>query len=362
VTLSAHGGDLLRRVHQLGLSSDGLVDFSASINPLGTPEGVLKAAQLALLRVEHYPEIDALSLVEALATYHGLPRENLLAGSGATELLSLFPKVFRPRRALLVTPAFSEYERSLRRENAVVDFFSLSAEQHFQLDIEKMLPQMKNDTDLVLLANPGNPSGAGIAPQVILDLADRIRGKAMLAVDEAFVDFSPQRSVIKQVADYPNLVVFRSLTKFYAIPGLRAGYMAGPAEAIARLVAAKDPWTLSTPAIEAAKTCLAEESHRQVTLERIPLLRQQLGAGLSALGCRVFPSEANYLLMRLPGEDSAAGQLCDQLLAEGVLARDCSNFHSLDHHYLRVAVRCHADNSRLLGAMQSAFKTFGWIT
>ena len=360
MTLSNHGGDLLRRAHQLGLPTEALVDFSASINPLGTPAGVLKAAQQALLRVEHYPEIDALSLVEALAAYHELPQENLLAGSGATELLSLFPKVMRPRRALLVTPAFSEYERSLRRENAAVDYFPLSAELHFQLDIVKLQRQMQSDTDLVLLANPGNPAGTGIDPQALLELAAALRGRAMLAVDEAFVDFCPQRSVIGRVAQYPNLFVFRSLTKFYGIPGLRAGYMAGPAEALARLAAAKDPWTLSTPAIEAAKACLAEQSHRQATLGMMPALRRQLAAGLSALGCRVFPSEANYLLLRLPGENSDAGQLCDQLLAAGVLVRDCTNFHSLDQHYLRVAVRCQADNNRLLGAMQSAFKALGW--
>lgn len=360
MTLPSHGGDLLRRAHQLGLSTDALLDFSASINPLGSPAGVLKAAQQALLRVEHYPEIDALSLVEALAAYHDLPQENLMAGSGATELLSLFPQVFKPRRALLVIPAFSEYERNLRRENAAVDYFPLSAEHHFQLDIEKLLQQIKEDTDLVLLANPGNPAGAAIDPQVILALAERILGKAMLAVDEAFVDFCPHRSVINRVAQHPNLFVFRSLTKFYGIPGLRAGYMAGPAEAMARLASAKDPWTLSTPAIEAAKACLAEHSHRQATLEMIPVLRRQLAEGLSALGCLVFPSEANYLLMRLPGEGSDASQLCDQLLASGVLVRDCTNFSSLDHHYLRVAVRCQADNNRLLDVMQSAFRALGW--
>jgi len=362
MTLSGHGGDLLRRAHQLGLSSSALLDFSASINPLGTPEGVLRAAQQALLRVEHYPEIDALSLVEALAAYHELPQENLLAGSGATELLSLFPHVFKPRRALLVTPAFTEYERNLRREHAAIDYFPLSAENHFQLDVEKLLQQMKNDTDLILLANPGNPTGAGIDVQTILELTERTRNRAMLAVDEAFVDFCPLHSVVNRVPDYPNLFVFRSLTKFYSIPGLRAGYMAGPAEKMARLAAAKDPWTLSTPAIEAAKACLEESGHRQTTLEMIPALRQELAAGLSKLGCQVFPSQANYLLMRLPGGDPDAGLLCEELLGAGILVRDCTNFHGLNCRYLRVAVRCRADNDRLLDAMQRAFGSLGWLS
>lgn len=360
MSLADHGGDLLRRAHRLGVSSGTLLDFSASINPLGAPAAVLSAAQQALLRVEHYPEIDALSLIEALANHHAMPQENLLAGSGATELLSLFPRVFQPRRALLVTPAFSEYERSLRRENAAIDSFPLLAETHFQLDVESLLSQLKSDSDLVLLANPGNPTGAGVDPLAILELSERTRGRLMVAVDEAFVDFCPQRSVIGQVPHCSNLFVFRSLTKFYSVPGLRAGYMAGPAEQIRCLAAAKDPWSLSTPALEAAKACLLEAGHRQETLALIPVLRQQLADGLRALGCVVFPSEANYLLMRLPGQDSDSTQLCEHLLAVGILVRDCRNFQSLDHHYLRVAVRSSSDNGKLLGAMASAFRHFGW--
>ncbi len=347
-----HGGDILRKAHRLGIAAEDLLDFSASINPLGTPPAVLEAARSALAQVRHYPEIDALSLVEALAAHHDLPAANLLPGSGATELLALFPEVFRPRRALLVTPAFSEYARNLRRVGTIIDSFALRPEQNFALSVDALLQAVKPDTDLLLLANPGNPTGVAIEAPTLLELTRRIPQRTMIAVDEAFIDFTPQRSIISRVNQHPHLYVFRSLTKFYAIAGLRAGYMAGPADGIARLSAAKAPWSLSTPAIAAAKACLTEAAHRQRTLVDIPVLREQFAADLATLGCHVFPSSANYLLLRLPGESPDADQLSEALLAERVLVRPCGNFPPLDNRYLRVAVRSRDENKTLIRALQ----------
>jgi len=173
MSVADHGGDILRRASSLGLSVEELLDFSASINPLGTPPAVLHAASEALLQSHHYPEIDARSLVDALAEHHDLPAANLLAGCGATELLVLFPEVFRPRRALLVTPAFSEYERNLLRVGTTIDPFPLNAVDDFNLSVDALLQQLRPDTDLILLANPGNPTGAIIEPQALLELVSR---------------------------------------------------------------------------------------------------------------------------------------------------------------------------------------------
>lgn len=357
---SGHGGDILSRASRLGLPVEELFDFSASINPLGTPPAVLRAAGEALKQSRYYPEIDARSLLEALAAHHALPVANLLPGSGATELLALFPEVFRPRRALLVTPAFSEYARNLRRVGTAIDDFPLRPEEDFSLSVDALLQQVKHDTDLVLLANPGNPSGVAIEPQVLLELIQRIPDRIKLAVDEAFIDFDPGRSIISQVLQHPHLYVFRSLTKFYAIAGLRAGYMAGPSAGIARLAAAKAPWSLSTPAIAAARACLTEDAFRQRTLRELPLLRQQLAAGLAALGCQVFPSAVNYLLLRLPGEGANAEKLAEALLADRILVRTCGNFPPLDNRYLRVAVRTRDENLALINAMEKAGTRCGW--
>jgi threonine-phosphate decarboxylase len=348
----AHGGDVFRVARELGLPPSAILDFSASINPLGMPPGVRQAAQAALEQSVHYPELDASSLTEAIADHLGLPAANILPGSGSTELLYHSARVLRPRRALLVTPSFSEYERALHLVGTKIDFFALSPEDGFHLDAERLLHQLTPETDLILVANPGNPNGAGIEPATIEYIARAVREQAVVATDEAFVDFAPHLSVIDRVMDHDNLYVLRSLTKFYAIPGLRAGYLVGQARGIGLLAACRPPWPISTVSQAAAEACLRETAFRRQTLQMIPVLRRQLEEGLRALGLTVFPSVANYLLMRIENSRQTAGELAAALRSRGILIRDCTNFPPLDMRYFRVAVRTAEENEKLLQSLR----------
>lgn len=349
-----HGGNVIAASRELGCPVSEILDFSASINPLGMPEEVLRAARESLAEVVHYPEIDGASLVEALSDYHGMPAAHFLPGNGSTELIYLFPRVLRPRRVLLVAPAFSEYERSLYRTGTTVELFALRPEEDFRLDPARLLKVLHPEVDLVLMANPGNPTGKGIDAATVEAIARGVREQALVAVDEAFADFCPQLSVVNSIPFHSNLFVFRSLTKFYAIPGLRAGYLVGPQAAVSRLASAREPWTLSVPAMAAAKACLLQDEYRSRSLETIPLLRRNLAAGLENLGLTVFPSDANFLLTRLKGVGQTAGRLAALLRQKRILVRDCADFPSLDPRYLRVAVRGPDDNARLLSAMEEA--------
>lgn len=346
-----HGGGVDRAMRELGLSREKICDFSASINPLGVPAEVLLALQGALTRVSDYPELDAVSLRQELARYHRLPEANLLPGSGSTELIYLLPRVFRPRRALLIQPCFSEYAPALQQVGCQIDRLLLRPEDNFAFSVEQVLAALQPDTDLVLLANPGNPSGSTIAPQPLLELAERL-GACRLLVDEAFIDFCPARSVLEQIPAHVNLLVLRSLTKFYAIPGLRIGYLAGPAADVARLTAEKEPWTLSNLAIAAAKACLAANEFRSRALTAIPRLRAEFQRQLERLGLQVFPAEANYLLCRLPEYFPSAPDIATRLRRQGLLVRSCTDFAPLDERYLRLAVLGEEQNRRLLLALR----------
>jgi len=349
----AHGGQALLLARLLGRPLSEILDFSASINPFGPPTAALAAAQAALAEVQHYPESDAASLRHALAAHHGLPESNLLVGNGSTELLYLLPRLLQPRRALVVTPAFSEYRAALLLAGVEVVEFPLAVETGFSLSAADLIATARSaDVDLVIVANPGNPTGAGIAPELLLAVADALDGRCTLAVDEAFVDFCPQLSVLTAAPSRRNLFVFRSLTKFYAIPGLRVGFLAGPDALMALLRNAAPPWSLNTPALAAARVCLTQTAYHDATLQQIPLWRQELAAGLSVLGCRVFASAANYLLAELPPAAPVAAQLAQQLRQDGLLIRDCSNFSPLDGRYIRLAVRRAEENRRLLLALQ----------
>jgi threonine-phosphate decarboxylase len=352
----AHGGQALLLARLLGRPLSEILDFSASINPLGPPAAALAAAQEALAEVQHYPESDAASLRQALAAHHGLPEHNLLVGNGSTELLYLLPRLLQPRRALIVTPAFSEYRSALQLAGAEVIDWPLPAETGFILSAPELIAAARStDVDMLVVANPGNPTGVGIPPEELLAVADGLDGRCSLAVDEAFVDFSPRRSLLTAVPTRRNLFVFRSLTKFYAIPGLRVGFLAGPDAAMALLRPTAPPWSLNTPALAAARACLAQADYGAETLRQIPLWRQALAAGLTDLGCMVQASEANYLLARLPLSAPDAPHLTQQLGSKGILIRDCTNFPPLSGRYIRVAVRKDEENRQLLTALRSAF-------
>jgi len=345
-----HGGDVFAAATELGIKPEAILDFSASINPLGAPPQAMSAATEALEACGHYPEVDAASLQVDLAAFHQLPKECLLPGAGSTELIYLVPRVLRPRRALLVTPAFSEYQPALTQVGCSIENFKVAPGE--SVDPDRLVAVAGNGFDLVLFANPGNPHGSGIPRETVLQVVDGCRGVCQVVVDEAFVDFAPDLSVIDRVGVEHHLWVFRSMTKFYALPGLRIGYLAGSSRGMKAIRAAREPWRLSTPAIAAARACLTAGEYRDETLVALAAWRTELAAGLERLGCHVYPSVANYLLFRLPDSASSAVQITASLRRRGVLVRDCSNFDGLSERFLRVAVRTREENSRLLTAME----------
>jgi len=346
-----HGGTAFALARELGVPVSRVLDFSASINPLGMPGLVRDAGRAALDEAVHYPEIDAASLVCDLARFYELDPRHILPGAGSTELIYLLPRLFRTRRALLVVPAFSEYARGPAQVDAGLDYMQLTAEKDFRFEAEKLLTNLHPDTDLVLIANPGNPTGVGIDPEDLEAVARALRGRARLVVDEAFADFCPRRSLLNRVPRHDNLYVLRSLTKFYAIPGLRAGFLAGPPAGVARLAAGRQPWTLSAPALAAARACLQAGDFRRRTLAVVPGWRTELARGLRDLGMKVTPGEANYLLARLRPSQDDADILAARLRTLGILVRSCSDFRGLGNRFLRFAVRTSEENRRLLTAL-----------
>jgi threonine-phosphate decarboxylase len=349
--MGGHGGNIWQAARELGRPLTDILDFSASINPLGMPGGVAQAARQALAQATHYPEIDAGALRSALAEHHRLPVSNLLAGNGSSELLYLLPRALRPRRTLLVTPAFSEYRRALSLAGSAIDTFPLDPADGFRLDVPRLVAALRPETDLLLLANPGNPTGAAVSPGDLEALIEHLDGRLLLAVDEAFTDFAPELSLLQRVPHHANLCIFRSLTKFYGIAGLRAGFVAAPEAIIAALALTQEPWTLSTVAQAAARACLAEGDFRQRTLALLPPWRAALATGLEALGLTVYPGAANYLLARREDGGTAA-ELAMRLRQSGILIRDCADFPPLDSRYLRLAVRTDQENARLLQALE----------
>ena len=344
-----HGGDVYQLARSLGLELTDLLDFSASINPLGFPPGLTGAVQAALREIVHYPDRRCLALRQDLAAYHRLTPEEILVGNGSTELLYLLARVLKPRRGLIVTPAFSEYEHALDVAG-VPKAFQATSEAHNFAPHEVFEAQAG---DLVFLAHPASPSGVLLDPELFLQIAARLDAAgAYLLLDEAFIDFVEEASCKSHLSRFPRLLILRSFTKFYGIPGMRLGCLFGAPDLVARLAAAQEPWSVNTMAQLMGRACLADQEYMAATRTLIAQERAFLVDRLAALpGLTPFPSAVNYLLVKLTRPGATAAGLRQQMLSQRIVLRDASNFRGLDERFFRIAVRGRAENERLLQAL-----------
>jgi threonine-phosphate decarboxylase len=344
-----HGGDVYHLARALGVRVADLLDFSANINPLGYPPGVAEAVQAALPDLVHYPDRRCFELRQDLARYHGCDPEEVLVGNGSTELIFLVARALHPARALIVAPAFSEYQEALEAAGVPHEFHLTEEAEGFTLE---GLPEARG-AELVFLANPASPSGVLLQPERLLSWLEYWDAAGVsVALDEAFIDFVEEASLKNSLRRFPRLIILRSFTKFFAIPGLRLGYLLAAPEMIARLTALQEPWSVNSLAQAVGRACLQDLDYMARTRSLVRAERQHLLEGLRALsGLTPFPGEANYLLVKITQPGWTAQTLRERLLPRGIIIRDASNFKGLDQRYFRMAVRRREDNDRLLAAL-----------
>jgi len=339
-----------------------LLDFSASINPLGPPGSVLQAIRASLPGIAHYPDPDCRELTEKLAALHGVEPSQIVVGNGSNELIYAIARAFQPRRVAIAEPTYTEYLRASLLVGARVDHWLAEGED---FDLEPFDPQ---GADLVWFCNPNNPTG-GLWPQASRTLIPWItaQSECCFVVDEAFMplccwDFARQMppagfSLVQHTRELENLIVLRSLTKQFALPGLRLGYAITSGAHAARLRAELPPWSVNALAQVAGVAALADRQYSQrtqewITEEASPFSSQQsLCARFTRCGEALRPITgcANFHLLRLAR--GSAAQVQARLLERGLLVRNAANFVGLDDRYMRVAVRTKADNERLVNAL-----------
>ena len=301
----AHGGQLRRFSEQYGIATSELLDFSANINPEGPPPGVLSALRSSLDNsglavLTQYPDLEQTALKRSIALFAGVGEENVLISNGFVPLLEAVLRTLAIRRCLLPVPAFNEYRRALARARIEVAPLVLHAETGFRYDVEAMLA---GDHDAILLANPQNPSGVACDLAVVLELAAAAAERGMyVLLDEAFIDYLPERSACRYVERFANLIVFRSVTKFYGIPGLRIAYAVASTEKAAAIDANLPPWPVTSLAAVAVIAALADRDYADRSLRLNQQRREELQAGLLACGLYTYPSGGNFVLMRLPAD------------------------------------------------------------
>ena len=340
-TTNPHGGDVYDGEIQL--------DFSANTNPYGTPRGVLDAMSAVLSRVHQYPDPYCRELVKAISEFEGVPKDWILCGSGAAELIYSYCEALRPETAMELAPTFSEYALALERVGCRVERYSLKKENHFSLTDEFLPVLARIRPDVLFLCNPNNPTGQVIGLPLlekILNLCHR-QGTALF-VDECFLDLSDDGVSLKaRLGEHPKLFLLKAFTKSYGMAGVRLGYcLCSDPALLEKMSHTVPPWNVSTLAQAAGVAALQERAFLQKTRALIPVERQWLKGQLEALGFWVCTSRANYLLFQ------GRPDLREQLRKQGIAIRSCGNYHGLEQGWYRIAVRLHEENERLIQAMK----------
>ncbi len=353
--LHGHGGAVYLLAQKYGLSPQEITDHSSNVSPLPPPAGLYDLLGKYLDQIEVLPEVDSASLREALADQLGLEPEQILPSSGTTEWIFALPRLLRPQKVLILGPTYADYADAAKAVGAQIDYFLAKVQELFAVDLKALLRDIPGH-EMVFICNPNNPTGMYI-PWVDLLKVIRRFPEIVFVVDESYLDFilDISGSLATQRPFPENLVVLRSFSKIYRIPGLRLGYaVAGPRLA-SLLWREYLPWSVNRLAQLAGPWLLRQKEHVKKVQSLVKQERERVIPRLEGLpGLKVFPSAVHFFLLRF---SSPAREIWEGLLKRyKILTRLAENFTGLDTHYLRVALRTPKENDRLLAALEDLCK------
>ena len=348
-----HGGNVLHYSKKFGIPPGKIIDFSASVNPFGPPKKCLAAMSRAFRELNRYPDPDSLELTAKIAAVHGLKDDQVLIGNGSTEFIYLLPRALGVKKALVLSPSFSDYERASELSGAKVVRLPLLEENNFSPDMKTLSRELKK-CGLMFLCNPNNPTGTLLPKDELFGLLkEASKAGAVVCIDEAFIEYVPGASVLKEAVKL-GAVVLRNFTKFYGMPGIRIGYAVADRKLIAKMKEAREPWTVNNLAQAAALAALGDREYEKKTLAQNEAERDYLFHSLSETGWLLpFSSTANFLLVKILEPKISSSSLTERLAEKGLLVRDCSTFPGLGQRFIRVAVLSRRENKKLVAALKS---------
>ena len=383
-----HGGNIYKVFREKNLKE--ILDYSPNINPYGIPEGLKKRIIENLEILERYPDPDYVELREKLANLNNVNLSDIVLGNGATEIIFLFMKVINPKKILIVSPTFGEYERAVKateipgdivslscsgdnknieNKEIEIEYFELKESDDFKLNIGNLKNELENKYDLLIICNPNNPTGKFLKlaqTEEILKECNKYDTK--LFIDEAFIEFladGMKESIINTEENKKNLFVTRAFTKFFAIPGLRLGYgMYFDKELEKKISEKKEPWSVNNFAEMAGSTVLDDAEYIEKTLKWIAEEKKYMYEKLNEIsGMKVYETEVNFITGKIDEKLFSEGLnvkiLREKMLEQGILIRDASNFKFLDERFFRLAIKDRASNERVIEAMKEIFRKKG---
>ena len=354
----SHGGNIRKILEDYRFNPEKteIIDFSVNLNPLGLSKKVKSSILNNINSVLHYPDVFYKKLKEKIAGYSGIKYENILAGNGSIEFIYLIPGVLSVKKALIPIPTFSEYESAVKITGAKLLFIKTIEKENFRIDIDKIVKNI-HQVDIVFLCNPNNPTGYLIPYDEIKFLIEKCEKKGVfLFIDETFIEFTdkyPESSAVKEARNRKNLLVLRSLTKFFSIPGLRIGYIAGNKNLIQKINKFQPPWSVNSIGSEVAKNILEDYEYIKRSKIYIKKERERFLNELTKIGfIKPFNTSANFVLCKLDNKLTSS-ELFDKLVKKGIIIRDCSNFRGLNNKFIRLAIRRREENDKLIKILMS---------
>ena len=356
-----HGAEVLGAAEESGLLPQEILDFSSSVNPLGPSKKALEATKEAFTQIAAYPDSNSNELRQVIAAHFGgISKGNVVVGNGSTELMYLFAEVFLRKgdKAVLPAPTFGEYESAVRKTGESPKFVKLG--KNFNINANEFERELA-DAKLVFLCNPNNPTSKLIPKETLKRIIEvALEQDTFVFLDEDFLEFVENEkalTMIGKINKYPNLFILRSFTKIFGLTGLRVGYGIANEEIISVLSCAKIPWNVNCLAQAAAVAALKDEEHLRVTRELIKKEKAWLQGELGKFGSFKFSTpDANFFFIGVRKSGLTASEIKNKMLKQGILIRDCTSFKGLDEFYIRVAVKTHVENERLIEAFKGIIK------
>lgn len=352
-----HGSDLEKIEAIYGIKKEDITSFSANVNPLGISPKLRKTLSDRIDAITGYPDREYTSLRKSIADYINGDINNILVGNGSTELISLFIQMINPKKALLIAPTYSEYEREISLNGGQCIYYELKEKDNFILDANDLSAYLKEDIDLLILCNPNNPTSTAISVSTMKEILDLCKKNHIYCMtDETYVEFTKDISEITSVPltkTYDNLIILRGISKFFASPGLRLGYaVCSNKELLTYVNKRKNPWTINTLAAIAGEIMFSDTEYIEQTRNLIDSERSRIIEQLSQCGnLKVYAPLANFVLLKILKEGVTSHQLFEAAIKEGLMIRDCSSFEFLDDSFIRFCFMTPEMNQKLVNLL-----------
>lgn len=349
-----HGSDLEKIEAIFGIRKEEILSFSANVNPLGVSPLLRSTLSEHIDAITTYPDREYTSLRKCIAEYCHTDYENIIVGNGSTELISLFIQIEHPKKAYVIGPTYSEYEREIALGGGTTLYYPLKEENDFKLDVEDFVSHLNESIDLLVICNPNNPTSSCITRKQMRHILDICKEYDIyVMVDETYVEFADNMEEIESVPltnYYNNIIILRGTSKFFAAPGLRLGYaITGNKDLIKSINTRKNPWTINSLAVVAGETMFRDESYIQATKDLISSERNRIYDLLKdSPNYKVYKPSGNFMLVKSLREDITSDVLFERAILEKMMIRDCSTFPFLDDSYIRFCFMNPEDNDRLL--------------